>query len=548
MPTITVNKDIFEKLVGKKLPLDQLKDRISYLGTDLEDVKDNEIIVEIFPDRPDMLSVEGFARAFSSFIGVKTGLRKYNVRKSNEKVIIDSSLKNIRPYTACAIVKNLKFDNDKIKEVIQIQEKLHVTYGRNRRKVALGIYPFEKIKTPIRFMAMKPEDIKFQPLEFPHVINGRQILSQHPTGREYSHLLEGYEKYPIFIDANNKVLSMPPIINSHDTGKITEKTKDVFIECSGFDFNTLKKCLNMVVTALADIGGEIYSMELHYGNEKVLTPNLEHEIMKLEPKYVNKILGMDLKEKDIKKYLERMGYSYNNKKVLIPSYRADVLHPIDLVEDVAIAYGFENFKEEIPIISTIGEEKEFERFKTKIADFMVGFNLFETNTYNLINKVDQTTNCNLNLDTVEIANSKTEYNSLRGWIIPSLLRVLRENKHNEYPQRIFEIGTTFKKNIQEETNVEENSRLAVLLCHRKADYTEIKQILDSLLTSLKLKYNIEETEHGSFIPGRVGRVIVNGKKVAYIGEVHPQVLANFELDMPVAAFELNISELFEILK
>ena len=257
MPTITLSRKAFESFVGKKLPIEKLKDRISMLGTGLENVTDSEITVEIFPNRPDMLSVQGFARAFSSFIGNKTGLIPYKVEPSREKVIIEKSVEDVRPYTACAIVKNLHFDGEKIKEVIDIQEKLHITYGRSRKKVAIGIYPFEKIKTPIRFMAKKPEEIKFQPLEFPGEINGNQILSQHPAGRDYGHLIEKLEKFPIFVDANDEILSMPPIINSHKIGKISEKTADVFIECSGFDFNVLKKCLNMIVTALSDIGGKI---------------------------------------------------------------------------------------------------------------------------------------------------------------------------------------------------------------------------------------------------------------------------------------------------
>src|SRR3989338_434976 len=199
MPTITLNRKAFEIFVGKKLPIEKLKDRISMLGTGLENVTDSEITVEIFPNRPDMLSVQGFARAFSSFIGNKTGLIPYKVEPSREKVIIEKSVEDVRPYTACAIVKNLHFDGEKIKEVIDIQEKLHITYGRNRKKIAIGIYPFEKIKTQIRFMAKKPEEIKFQPLEFSREINGKQILSQHPAGRDYRHLLDGMNQFPIFI-------------------------------------------------------------------------------------------------------------------------------------------------------------------------------------------------------------------------------------------------------------------------------------------------------------------------------------------------------------
>jgi len=322
MPTIHVNKKLFEKLVGKKLPLEKLKDRISYLGTDLEHVTDEEIVVEIFPNRPDMLSAQGFARAFSSFIGQKPGLKKYKLKKSDHKVIVDKSVAKIRPFTACAIVKNLKFDDDNIKEVIQLQEKLHVTYGRSRKKAAIGIYPFEKIKPPIRFVAKEPSKISFIPLESNRKMNAIQILNNHPAGREYAHLLEGLDKYPLFIDANNEVLSMPPIINSNNTGKITSQTKDVFVECRGFDFKVLSKCLNMIVTALADIGGEIHTMELSYGNKAITSPDLTPDTMKLNVDYINKYLGIKLTKNQCIAHLKNMGYGYSDSKILVPAYRS----------------------------------------------------------------------------------------------------------------------------------------------------------------------------------------------------------------------------------
>src|SRR3989344_3623237 len=351
MPTVNLNRKEVENLVGKKLDLAKLKDRVSMLGTDLDDITDDEIIVEIFPNRPDMLSEQGFSRALSSFIGIKPGLRDYKVKKSNDKVIIENSVREVRPFTACAIVKNLKFDEENIKSIIQIQEKLHIGFGRNRRKAAIGIYPLEKIKFPVRFIALPPEEIKFIPLE-----SLEEILEKHPTGKEYAHLLNKNDKYPLFIDANKNILSMPPIINSETVGRITDETTEVFIECSGFDFNILNKCLNIIVTALADMNGEIYSLNLEYEKNTETTPNLTPEEMELNLDYVNKMLGLNLKESEIKELLERMGHEYRNKKVKIPAYRSDILHEIDLIEDIAIAYGYENFKEEIPNVSTIGEE------------------------------------------------------------------------------------------------------------------------------------------------------------------------------------------------
>ncbi|PIN87253.1 phenylalanine--tRNA ligase subunit beta [Candidatus Woesearchaeota archaeon CG10_big_fil_rev_8_21_14_0_10_44_13] len=546
MPTITLNKKVFESLVGKKLTLEVLKENISYLGTDLEKIEGNEIHVEVFPNRPDMLSEQGFARALSSFIGAKKGLREYKVERSGEKLIVDRSVANVRPYTACAIVKDLRFDDEKIREVIEIQEKLHITYGRKRKRAAIGIYPYEKITPPIRFVAKNPKEIKFLPLEANKVMDGLQILSQHPTGREYAHLLEDKEKFPIFIDAKNNILSMPPIINSHDVGKITTKTRDVFIECSGFDFNVLSTCINIIVTALADMGGRICSMELIYPDKKRITPDLKPREMKLDLGYVNRRLGLDLKESEAAECLRKMGYGYAKGKVFVPAYRADILHQADLAEDIAIAYGYNNIKEEIPKVATIAHEDDFEVFKRKLANILVGLELTEVNTYHLIDKDMQTKSSCLDAEVVEIIDSVSkDYNSLRFWMTPSLLNVLKNNKHNEYPQKIFEMGTIFKRSIKTESGVEEASRLCVLLCHGKTDFTEIKQVMDYVFRMINVKCSVSETEFRPFLAGRCGRVSVNGEDVAYIGEINPEALKNFELDMPVAALELNLTDLFE---
>lgn len=546
MPTVIYSKKEVEKLIGKKLSLNELKERISYLGTDLEGIEGDDINVEIFPNRPDLLSLQGFARALSSFIGAKTGLIKYEVKDSGEKVIIDKSVAKVRPYTACAIVKEIKFDEEKIKEVIQVQEKLHITYGRNRKKLAIGIYPFEKIKTPIKYFAEDPKKIKFKPLESKKQMTGLQVLSQHSAGREYGMLLEGLDKFPFFSDSEGKILSMPPIINSDETGRITKKTTDVFIECSGFDLKVLEKCLNMIVCSLADMGGKIYSMTLEYGSSKKKTPNLKPEPMKLDIKYVNERLGLELKEKDVKKLLEKMGYGYEKGKALIPSYRADILHQIDLIEDIAIAYGYEKTEEIIPAVATIGEENKFEIFKNKVAEILTGLGLLEVNTFNLTNRKFQNKLMKTELELVDLSNSLSqEYDVLRTWVIPSLLEVLKSNKNHDYPQNIFGIGTVFKKNNKTETGVEENDRVAAALCSEDADYTKIKQAFDYLFRMIDVKYEIKEVEAASYIPGRVARVSVNGQNIAYIGELNPNVISNWDLEMPVAVFELNLTELFE---
>ena len=558
MPTINLNRKVIESILGRHFEDDYLKDRISYLGTDLEKVDENEIIVEIFPNRPDMLSEYGFARAMSSFLKIKKGLSKYNVLQSNEKVVVHKEVAKVRPYTVCAIVKNLHLDDEKIKEIIQIQEKLHITFCRNRKKAAIGIYPLEKIKFPIAYTAKKPQQIIFQPLDSAREMDANEIIAEHPAGKEYGHLLKGADVYPVFIDANDDVLSVPPIINSEKTGRVTEHTNEFFIECSGFDLSTLQLLLNMLVSSFADMGGHIYSMKVEYPKEKypmesITTPNLEPREMKIDYGYINKLLGLSLSDEEIHACLEMMGYGIktgtaNAGIALVPGYRADILHTVDLAEDVAIAYGYENFEPEIPKVATIANENKLEKFSKNICSMLVGLGFQEVNTYHLTNRKSQCGKMNCDIGVIELANALTEdFNALRAWIIPNILDVLATNKTREFPQKIFDIGAIFKKSADTETGILEHIRLAAATSNAKADFAESKSVLDNIFRMLSMEYELVQDDHPSFIPGRVGRVICNGKKVGYLGEIHPKVLENFNIEMPVSCFEINLSEIFSLL-
>lgn len=545
MPTVKLNRESLNKLIGKKLSDQDYQEKVTMLGAALEGLDSKEVTLEAFPNRPDLLSEQGLARALRTFLGIKKGLYVPKVVKSKEKVIVDASVKSVRPFTACAIVKNLKLDDQRIKELIQIQEKLHVTFGRNRKKCAIGIYPLEKITLPIKYAAKKPEEIKFKPLDGQKEMSAREILEKHPTGKEYGHLLKGLEKYPIFVDAKNKILSMPPLINSEETGRVTERTKEVFIECSGFDFKVVSQCLNVIVYALADMGAAIYSMEIDY-EKKQTTPNLTPEEMKVDLPYINQRLGLNVKESELKPLFEKMGYGYKNKKVLIPAYRTDILHQIDLAEDIAIAYGYDNFKEEIPNVATIAEESKHQIFKRKLAQILIGLGLLEVNTYNLTNQETVSKKMNTDMKVIELASAvNLEYNILRPWVLPSLMQILSENKHHDYPQNLFGFGTIFKQG-QTETGILEQTRVAIVFTSKDASFNSIKQVLETMFSALGEKYEIRAENHDSFIQGRTARVSFKGKDIAYLGEIHPQVLSNWNIEMPVAALELNVTELEEL--
>lgn len=551
MTILNLNKEELEKKIGK---IDEkIKNKIDMFGTPIDSENETEISIEVFPNRPDLLSLQGFTRSFSNFLG-KGKNKEYNVEKpgKNYKVIIEKSVKKVRPYTVCAIVKELNFNDEKIKEIIDMQEKLHAGYGRNRKKLAIGIYPLEQIKLPIRFLAKKPEEIKFQPLNFQKEINGRQILSQHPVGREYAHLLKDSKFFPVFEDDNKEILSMPPIINSEKTGKISENTKNIFIECSGFNLNYLKKSLNMIVCWLSDLGGKVYAMEIEDKgeNKNYLSPNLDQEKMEFSSEYINKNLGLELSGGEIKNLLGKMGISYVNEKnksyALIPAYRSDILHEIDLVEEVAIAYGYENFKQEIPEISTIGEESNISIFKRKISEILIGLGLEEISSYHLSTKDKQFKKISIKEfkdKIIEVLDSKTENNILRASLFANSIEFLSKNSDATYPQKIFEIGRVFYNDKNTETEIREEERLCISLCHEKANFTELKQILDYLMRMMDKNYEIIESKRDWFIDGRVGSIVVNGKDIGVIGEVLPFVLRNNKIKMPVVSLEINIEEL-----
>ena len=543
MPTVTFNKKDLLGLIGKRINDNNLSYYISYLGTDLKSISNDEIIVEIFPNRTDLLSIEGFARALKAFMGIKTGLPKYKITKSKNKIIVENNVKKIRPFIAGAIIKDLKITDSIIKALMQVQEKIHKTYGRNRRKVAIGIHDFDKIKFPLKYKAVNPTKVSFIPLNESVSMNLNEILNNHPKGKDYAWILADKEKYPILMDANNNVVSFPPIINGVLT-QVTEKTKDIFVEVTGEDENAVNKTLNIITSALADRKGKIFSIKA--GDKE--TPNFKPIIIKVNPKYASKILGIELNETKIKKLLKRMNCDYINKKAVVPAYRTDILHAFDIIEDIAIAYGYNNFKEELPNISTIGGENPEYSFIQKVADILVGFKLLETNTTNITNESEEK-KAGFNEPLIKIQNSVTiGYTSLRKHILPSLMKVLSENKHYDYPQNLFEINKVFSEDPSLETKVKEENHLGIILCGKNEDFTQMKQILSFLLNSLNVKWNIEEISSETFIDGRAARIRVNKETIGYFGEINPQVIENFQLDMPLVGAELNISKLFNLTK
>ena len=332
---------------------------------------------------------------------------------------------------------------------------------------------------------------------------------------------------------------MPPIINSDSLGKITSETKNILIEASGTSQKLLNKAITMAVCDLIDYGGEAYSVEVCYKNKKEAV-DLKSEKMKINLENANKLLGLNLAEKDAKKLLEKMGYDYQNKEAEIPAYRADIMHEVDIIEDMAIAYGYENFQPEIPEIATIGEENKKEIIKRKISEILTGLNMLEISTLHLLTKDDAK---KLNIKGIEVEESKTDYRILRPNLFSSSLKILSENIDSEYPQRIFEIGKIFSKDENKETGISEKTNLIIALT--PGNFTELRQVLEYLGRMLNLEFKIADEKKEGFIEGRIGKIIFDDKEIGIIGEVHPSMLKLWHIKMPLVVLEINLDEIFE---
>ena len=549
MPTITFSLKDLQDLVGKKLSPDELKDLVEYGKGEFDgyDKETDEVSVS-FGDTnlPYLWSIEGVARLLKGLLGKQKGIPKLEINKSDYKVIVDKSVDKIRPYVVAFVAKGQKVNDYLIKQIIQLQEKLCENYGRRREKVAIGIYSYKKITFPVHYKATSPESVKFIPLDFRKEMTQQEILDEHPKGKEYAWILEGKSKYPLIIDSKNEVLSFPPIINSATTGKVDKNEQDLFFEATGNDMDALLLSANIFAQALYERGFKIYSVDVKYPTKSITTPHLFNETIKINKEQVEAMLGLGLKEPEIKKLLERFGYEYVNGTVKIPNYRRDILHAVDIIEDIAISYGYNQIKE-LPLKSyTVGKTSELVKFIDKARDTIAGTGYQEVISPILTNMKFLYENMNTkDFGTVEISEYMSEsYSCVRTWILPILLEVLSKNKHVEYPQKLFEQGLVTSR--KGETTID-YERVAVVSAHDGVDFTETKQALDYLMRMLGITYEIEEVDHDSFIPGRVGRVIVNGKKVAFIGEIAPKVLENWKIEVPVAGFELNLSDLFEAL-
>jgi phenylalanyl-tRNA synthetase beta chain len=521
----------------------------------LYDRQEGVVSIEIKDtNRPDLWGIEGLARALRGYLNVAKGLKRYTVGKPIVDVHVDSRLRDIRPFMGCAVVKDVKLTDTIIRGLMHLQDKLDQTYGRNRQKTSIGLYDYSLVTPPLHYTVVKPDEISFVPLGYGEKMNLAEILERHPKGIEYGHIVKKHSLYPIILDSKRKVLSFPPIINSNDLGRVTQETRHVLVEVTGTMHETVLNTVKLVTLALVDQGGEAYATTVHYSHDSlsVETPDFGSKRVDLSVEYANNVLGLQLTGKRMAELLLTAGFgvenvSENSVTVLVPCYRIDVMHPVDLVEDVAIAYGYNRIEPLWRELPTTGSVRPEQRLIDIARELMVGLGFQEILTYTMTNP--ETLFAKMNREetrVVEVSNPKVvTMTCLRNWLLPSLMEFLSNNQSVEFPQKIFELGKVTLLDEKRETRTRDEEWLAAAISHANASFSEIKSALDAFFMNLGVNWQIKETFHPSFIEGRVGAAIVNGVNVGVLGEIHPQVLGAWKLENPTVAFEVNMQKLVQ---
>ncbi|MFC7205192.1 phenylalanine--tRNA ligase subunit beta [Haloferax namakaokahaiae] len=569
MPVVDVQPDELRELTGHEDKSDdEFKDDLFALGLEFEGVtEDGAFQLEFGPDRLDRLSVEGVARSLRYQYGDARGVAVPKTNDPDWTIVVDESVPDERPYVTGAVVRGVDLDDPALESLIQLQEKLHATMGRKRAKGAIGIHDLTMLKgdvlsedasgNSITYKGVEPKGDTFVALDSNDEWTPEEVLEQHATGQKYADLVRGYDRYPAIYDEIG-LFSFPPVINGRRT-EVTTDSRDLFVELTGTDQWTIDRMCNIICYALAARGATIEEVEVEYDSGTVVKPDFEVETKHVSHDRIETILGVELEMDEVIDLFERSGMDANAElgdeivyEVSIPPYRVDVLSPLDLVDDVGRAYGFNELEPRYPDVGTVGERHARSRLEDAARTSLVGLGFEDLLNFHMISEEENYERMGVETGTSVLGGGEPasitepyseDYTMLRSWVLPSLTMVLENNTHRAYPQDLAEIGHVAHRDDSENTRVAESRHVAAVLARHDATYEDAKSRLTALCRDFGVELETPATEHPSFIPGRTASVVIDGEEVGVMGELHPRVIVEHDLELPVAAFEFELSAL-----
>ncbi|MDE7391296.1 MAG: phenylalanine--tRNA ligase subunit beta [Treponemataceae bacterium] len=573
MPKIEVNEKLFFSLLGTTYDYDTLEKKLVCGKAELDEKPDmsqsaDERVIKIElndTNRPDLWSTAGVARQlrvhgggkrsdFSRFLSRAGDLKDCGGRVA----YVDAAVKDVRPFMVSFVISGKALDDPMLKDIIQTQEKLCWNFGRKRKSISMGVYRVENITWPVYYTAVDPDKTSFVPLQCTEPMTCRQILTDHPKGHDYGWILKDAKQFPLLKDDKGEIMSMAPIINSATLGAVKVGDKGLMVELTGTEMESLILSANIVAGDFADAGYEIlpvkvvHPYETGFGKE-IVVPFFFQQDMKTTLSSINKLLGEELTKAQVLDALSRMdnAVSATDTKddveftVTPPAYRNDFLHEVDVIEDVMIGLGLDYFKPQRPNDFTVGRLSDVTVFSRKAKEIMVGMGYQEMIFNYLGSKRDYIDRMNGDAtNVIEIENPMSEnYQFVRPSIISSLLRAESAAANALFPHKIFEIGKVAFLAPDENTGTKTIQSLGFMTAANNANFNDLASEVSSLHYFLDHKYEVKEVSDPRFIPGRQAAILVHGKQVGIFGEVHPQVLENWQIAVPCVAGEVNLEAL-----
>ncbi|MDG6909229.1 MAG: phenylalanine--tRNA ligase subunit beta [Nitrososphaerota archaeon] len=539
MPVVKIDLKRFSRMVGTDRKT--ILDRIPYVGLDIESTDRDSVRVEYSPNRPDFGTDFGIARALRGLLGKETGLPTFPATDSGIKVSVDRRLSSVRPFIACATANGLNLEEEDVRQIISLQEDLHNGLGRRRRVVAIGLHDLDAVSPPFSYRGVG-SSFTFVPLGGREPRTIASILSESLEGKAFGGALGGTRLYPVITDSKGVALSFPPIINGEAT-RVTGETKNLFIDVTGTDSRACDDVLAVIATTLAEAGGRLGTVTIGHETPR-RTPDLSPVVLPLDEKMVASVLGLRLTRSDIVRCLARSRLGVKGRKVLAPRYRVDLLHPVDVAEEVALGYGMDRIGPLYPESRHPGQFDRFEEFLDSASTVLAGAGMIELMTFELTDEGSLYSKFRRpGSDRIAVQNPKSsEHSLLRDSLIPSLMASLSSNVKADYPQRVFEIGRVFARAGD---RVSESWHLGCLVAHSQSSFTEAKMYLESVCRILSgREAKAVEGRHWAFAQGRSASVMVDSAEIGCVGELEPAAIDAFGLGVPVAGFEVDLSALF----
>ncbi|MEM3260548.1 MAG: phenylalanine--tRNA ligase subunit beta, partial [Candidatus Micrarchaeaceae archaeon] len=520
-------------LQSKGIDIELFKKLVWNVGMEVEHESGEEISIDITPNRPDLLDFFGWVRLYKQMHGARFA---YEVAKGNIEIKIDKKVKGIRPYIEALEVRNINLQGNLLTYLINFSEKLGETYGRKRKELAFGIHDLAKVHGNLVYSAAK--DGTIIPLGESKGMKFSEIIKNNDKGIEYAGAIENKHGLLPFLMDSEKVISLIPIINSELT-RLSNSTESLLVDITGRSKNIVNDAAKILACSFIDQGAQV-----RLCNIEGKFMQMERKSVKVSIKKANTLIGIKKEGRELAALLDKFGYSsavYGSSiKTEVPLYRTDVMSSVDVIEDIGIAYGYENIKQRpIPCDSCSGSEYELAKKLEKISIDMIGLGFTEAmNNYLAEDKKAEMAGMDIE-KMIKLAESKVSFTSIRQALLPGLLNNISLSAHAKMPQRLFEIGSVFA--IGSSGKIKEDINLALISVHSKANFSEAKIYMRAVLDLLGYKgYEIKECNSPTYIPGRQARIFYGGFEIGRFGEISPQVLENFSIYEPAIAGEIAI--------